>query len=260
MTTVLVDNEAFKITLQIVEDFINDDYDAFIENGPTDDIKLITWKMEIYFKKLEGKKNSIVEYYMTPIYKLLKQSFYGHKMNDHTNQLMRNFDFSLTISDKEGYPHIINALTLDFKKNILAKTITINIICDETYNFNCIKYGSSSTETQTKKYNYLNQLQSVIIGRIIGCCNSISNNEKIIHKYYESRESMITDKRINLNDDNVIWLKNIVKDHYSEILKNIEAYILYCKTEKIDIDFKKIVDRITFIKEHVKENYDITLV
>ena len=53
---------------------------------------------------------------------------------------------------------------------------------------------------------------------------------------------------------------NIVKDHYSEILKNIEAYVLYCKTEKIDIDFKKIVDRITYIKEYVKENYDITLV
>ena len=56
MATVLVDNEAFKITLQIVEDFISGDYDAFIENGPTDDIKLITWKMEIYFKKLEFNK------------------------------------------------------------------------------------------------------------------------------------------------------------------------------------------------------------
>ena len=43
MAIVLIDNEAFKTTLQIVEDFINDDYDAFIENGPTDDIKLITW-------------------------------------------------------------------------------------------------------------------------------------------------------------------------------------------------------------------------
>ena len=41
MAFVLVDDEAFKITIQIVEDFISYDYDAFIENGPTDDIKLI---------------------------------------------------------------------------------------------------------------------------------------------------------------------------------------------------------------------------
>ena len=107
MAFVLVDNEAFKITLQIVEDFISGDYDAFIENGPTDDIKLITWEMEIYFKKLEGKKKSIVEYYMIPIYKLLKQKFYGHKMNDHTNQLMRNFDFHIPDIDNSSVEVVI---------------------------------------------------------------------------------------------------------------------------------------------------------
>ena len=80
MATVLVDNEAFKITLQIVEDFISGDYDAFIENGPTDDIKIIKQELVIYFKKLEGKKNSIVEYYMIPIYKHIKEQFqFGKK-------------------------------------------------------------------------------------------------------------------------------------------------------------------------------------
>ena len=80
------------------------------------------------------------------------------------------------------------------------------------------------------------------------------------HKYYEISGSIVTNKSINLSDQNVTWLKNIIKTHYQEILKNIEAYVLYCKTEKIDIDFKKIVDRITYIKEYVKDNYDITLV
>ena len=87
MAIVLIDNEAFKTTLQIVEDFINDDYDAFIENGPTDDIKLITWKMEIYFKKLEGKKNSIVKYYMLSIYELIKVYLYQKNSNGHISYL-----------------------------------------------------------------------------------------------------------------------------------------------------------------------------
>lgn len=253
MAFVLVDNEAFKTTLQIVEDFINDDYDAFIENGPTDDIKLITWKMKIYFKKLEGKKKSIVEYYMIPIYKLLKLSFYGYYWNSIANSIYENFNCLTIFNGNEKI--YLNTLTLDFEKNILTKTITIKIICDETYKLNVLR-GSDH-----KIHNYLTQLLYAIRKTLYSCRVS-PFTEKVIHDYYktEANDTMITNKRINLDDDNVNWLKDIIKTHYQEILKNIEAYILYCKTEKIDIDFKKIIDRITYIKEYVKENYDITLV
>ena len=253
MATVLVDNEAFKITLQIVEDFINDDYDAFIENGPTDDIKLITWEMEIYFKKLEDKKKSIVEYYMIPIYKLIKQRFYGYCWDFNANSIYENFNcVTIFNGNKKIY---LNTLTLDFEKNILTKTITIKIICDETYKLNVL-HGSDH-----KFHNYLTQLRYAIKQTLYSCRVS-PHTEKIIHDYYKtvSDDTMITDKHINLNDEKESWLKDIIKTHYSEILKNIEAYILYCKTEKIDIDFKKIVDRITYIKQYVKDNYDITLV
>ena len=237
MAIVLIDNEAFKVTLQIVEDFINDDYDAFIENGPIDDIKLITWKMEIYFKKLEGKKKSIVEYYMLSIYKLIKVYLYQKNSNGHIPYL-GNYSGS----------YQYNALTLDFEKNIPAKTITIKFICNETYKESKTGY----------KLTYLYQIQCIL--------NTIKSMEgqqyihECTHSYYKHDEIEFTNKSINLGDQNVTLLKNIIKTHYQEILKNIEAYILYCKTEKIDIDFKKIVDRITFIKEYVRENYNITLV
>ena len=237
MAIVLIDNEAFKTTLQIVEDFISGDYDAFIENGPTDDIKLITWKMEIYFKKLEGKKKSIVEYYMLSIYKLIK--VYLYQKNSYGKM-------SYIGHYNGNYPY--NALTLDFEKNIPAKTITIKFICSETY-----KYSNGG-------YNltYLYQIQC-----IINTIKSMKDQQYIREctlSYYKPNEIEFTNKSISLSDQNVKWLKDIIKTHYQEILKNIEAYILYCKTEKIDIDFKKIVDRITFIKEYVKDNYDITLV
>lgn len=237
MAIVLIDNEAFKTTLQIVEDFINDDYDAFIENGPTDDIKLITWKMEIYFKKLEGKKNSIVKYYMLSIYKLIK--VYLYQKNGHGQ-------ISYLGHRNGSYP--FNALTLDFEKNIPAKTITIKFICSETYKYSIDGYN----------FTYLYQIQ-----RILNTIKSMKDQQYIrdcTHSYYKPNEIEFTNKSINLGDSNVTWLKDIIKTHYQEILKNIEAYILYCKTEKIDIDFKKIVDRITFIKQYVKDNYNITLV
>ena len=239
MAIVLIDNEAFKTTLQIVEDFINDDYDAFIENGPTDDIKLITWKMEIYFKKLEGKKKSIVEYYMLSIYKLIKVYLYqknSYGRMSYIGHINGNYSYSY------------NALTLDFEKNITAKTITIKFICNETYK-SIDGYNSS----------YLNQIHC-----ILNTIKSMKDQQYIrdcTHSYYKPNEIEFTNKSINLGDSsNVSWLKDIIKTHYQEILKNIEAYILYCKTEKIDIDFKKIVDRITYIKQYVKDNYDITLV
>ena len=238
MAIVLIDNEAFKTTLQIVEDFINDDYDAFIENGPTDDIKLITWKMEIYFKKLEGKKISIIEYYMNSIYKLIKVYLYQKNSNGHISYL-GNFS---------GSYHLFNALTLDFEKNIPAKTITIKFICSETY-----KYSNGGYN-----FTYLYQIQC-----ILNTLKSMKDQQYIREctlSQYKPNEIEFTNKSINLGDQNVKWLKDIIKTHYQEILKNIEAYVLYCKTEKIDIDFKKIVDRITYIKQYVKDNYDITLV
>ena len=238
MAIVLIDNEAFKITLQIVEDFISGDYDAFIENGPTDDIKLITWKMEIYFKRLEGKKKSIVEYYMLSIYKLIKVYLYQKNSYGHISYL-GNFS---------GSYHLFNALTLDFEKNIPAKTITIKFICSETY-----KYSNGGYN-----FTYLYQIQC-----ILNTIKSMKDQQYIREctlSYYKPNEIEFTNKSISLSDRNVTWLKDIIKTHYQEILKNIEAYILYCKTEKIEIDFKKIVDRITYIKEYVKVNYDITLV
>ena len=237
MAIVLIDNEAFKVTLQIVEDFISGDYDAFIENGPTDDIKLITWEMEIYFKKLEGKKKSIVEYYMNSIYKLIKVYLYQKNSNGQMSYIGHI---------NGNYPY--NSLTLDFEKNIPAKTITIKFICSETY----------KNSSNCYNFTYLHQIQCIM--KTLKNMKDQSYIYNCTHNYYKPNEIEFTNKSIKLDDYTVTWLKNIVKTHYQEILKNIEAYILYCKTEKIDIDFKKIVDRITYIKQYVKDNYDIALV
>lgn len=256
MAFVLVDNEAFKITLQIVEDFISKDYDAFIENEPTDDIKLIIWEMEIYFKKLEGKENSIVKYYMIPIYKLLKLRFYGYYQNYKTKEIYERFNSTYTIIDAKEKKYLLNTLTFDFEKNILTKTITIKIICDEKFNFKLFNRKGRCT-----KYNYLKQMQYAITD-ILWSCRESPFTEKAVHDYYKTllNDTMVTDKRVNLNDDNVNWLKDIIKTHYSEIIKNIESYNEYCKTNGIDIDIEKINKRIRYIKEYVRENYNITLV
>ena len=253
MAFVLVDNEAFKITLQIIEDFISKDYDAFIENEPTDDIKLITWEMEIYFKKLEGKENSIVKYYIISIYKVFKGYMYSY-FNGQFGYVERIDNKARDACFREIKSY--NTLTIDFEKNILSKTITIKFICDEIYETNYSVWTGSYTNFY--KYYYLKQLE-YIINKLVGR-DSLLSNELYIHNYYKKDDKINEDKKINFPCVCTEHLKNKIKTHYQEILKNIEAYVLYCKTEKIDIDFKKIVDRITFIKQYVKDIYDITLI
>ena len=230
MAFVLVDDEAFKITLQIVEDFISYDYDAFIENGPSDDIKLIKWELVIYFKKLENKKKSIIEYFMIPIYKLMKESFYS-----------KSDGYYMYIGNTKNY---YNTLTIDFKKDIPNKTITLKFICDETHK---------------TTYLYLDQIH-YILGRLMKD-NGLMCNDDNTRGYYKTSEEK-KENNINLLEGKQISLRNIVKNHYKNILINFESYITYCKTNGIDIDIEKINERIRYIKEYVKNNYikyDITL-
>ena len=230
MAFVLVDDEAFKITIQIVEDFISYDYDAFIENGPSDDIKLIKWELVIYFKKLENKKKSIIEYFMIPIYKLMKESFYS-----------KSDGYYMYIGNTKNY---YNTLTIDFKKDIPNKTITLKFICDETHK---------------TTYLYLDQIH-YILGRLMKA-NGLMCNDDNTRGYYKTSEEK-KENNINLLEGKQISLRNIVKNHYKNILINFESYITYCKINGIDIDIEKINERIRYIKEYVKNNYikyDITL-
>ena len=43
-------------------------------------------------------------------------------------------------------------------------------------------------------------------------------------------------------------------------MDNIEGYIIYCKTEKIKVDFNKIGKFTNFIKEYVKSIYGFDLI
>ena len=57
-----------------------------------------------------------------------------------------------------------------------------------------------------------------------------------------------------------IILISLVDEHYKKVLDNVEGYIMYCKTEKLKVDFDKIDKFINFIKEYVKSIYGFDLI
>ena len=246
MAFVLLDNEYFKFTLQIIEDFIGEDYDAFIENGPLENNKLIKWELVIYFKTLENKKKTIVEYYMIAIYERIKTGLYWESPDGY-------FSYYGHIYRGRSDLHV-NTLSIDLKKNILAKTITIKFICDETYKTNYCGFCI----TDIKTYTYLNNIQRIICQ--ITSYQSSPYEKGNVLDYCKTNGCICTEKYITPPSGEVNWLKDIVKNHYNNILINFDSYILYCKTNKSKINLKKITERTNYIKEYVKKVYDITLV
>ena len=212
MAFVLLDNEYFKFTLQIIEDFIGEDYDAFIENGPLENNKLIKWELVIYFKTLENKKKTIVEYYMIAIYERIKRGLYWEFQGGYFSYYGQIYDVRPNCSYYRG----VNTLSIDLKKNILAKTITIKFICDETYKTDYCRCCITDIET----YTYLNNIQQIICS--ITSYGSSTYEKGNVLDYCKTNGCICTEKYITPPNGEVNWLKDIVKNHYNNILINFD--------------------------------------
>ena len=74
MAFVFLDLEAFKITFEIVEDFINFDFQGFLEKDfDKTKPRIITWEMNIFLKLLNDQSKGFVNYYLLQIKKNWKK-------------------------------------------------------------------------------------------------------------------------------------------------------------------------------------------
>ena len=221
MASVLEDSDDCKITLEIVEDFINNDYDSFIQNEPVEDIRIIKWELMIKYKSLENKDEN------TKAFQMLK-----HKKSYKENlKSGGRYDYALRERN-------IDNIIINIQCNIKECFIKFIFYCDELTIHKISEKTDYNNEYKEICYNYLNQMQYIFNGKI-QCGKSIFNS---------------SDFR------NIDYLKSMVKDHYQNIIDKFETYILYCKTEGIKIEFEKITKRIRYIKEYVKKVYDIDLI
>lgn len=243
MAFVFIDNEFYKITLEFTRDFIDNNYDEWIENNEKEEIKISRWEMMIYFKKLNNVSKDTIDYFLI------------------------DAESRLTFMGSRSI-HVNNNNTIKQKIEICKNPVFIKLVLlskDEKY--------------KDSHYNVVNDLKNVLSNVI----SQLDGNEYT--KYYDKERKLQTFKSnifksFNCNEtrqtffrtqntDNVTnqysceiecILVSIVKKHYREIIDNIEGYILYCKTEKIKIDFNKIGKFINFIKEYVKSIYGFDLI
>lgn len=263
MAFVLVDSEAYKISLEIVEDFINLKYDDFIQKEPTEEVKIIKWELLIKFKLLENKNDSTIKYYIN-FFKSLFEPLLKYNSYYYTNKKVS--DIPISTIDKRSdsgyydrnYRYSINHyLTFNFQTCYNPQFIKFIFYCNEKSNIkeNIIK---DKRHKQIKKqiilYNYIDNLKFCILK-----IYSILNAEGV-YSLLSSKDIL----KFTLPDQEIIkseqWIYSIVENHYKEVINNLESYIMYCKAEKIEINFEKIIIRIKYIKEYIKDNYDIEIV
>ena len=263
MAFVLVDSEAYKISLEIVEDFINLKYDDFIQKEPTEEVKIIKWELLIKFKLLENKNDSTIKYYIN-FFKSLFEPLLKYNSYYYTNAKVDCIPLS-TIdkrSDNNYYDRYYrysnnHYLIIDIQTCYNPQFVKFIFYCNEKSNIkeNIIK---DKRHKQIKKqiilYNYIDNLKFCILK-----IYSILNAEGV-YSLLSNRDIL----KFTLPDQEIIkseqWIYSIVENHYKEVINNLETYIMYCKAEKIEINFEKIINRIKYIKEYVRDNYGILLV
>ena len=264
MAFVLVDSEAYKISLEIVEDFINLKYDDFIQKEPTEEVKIIKWELLIKFKLLENKNDSTIKYYIN-FFKSLFEPLLKYNSYYYTNKKVSDVPIS-TINKRSdsgyydrNYRYSFNHyLTFDFQTCNNPQFVKFIFYCNEKSNIFEKEQGEISDPDKRKKfivkYNYIDNLKFCILK-----IYSILNAEGV-YSLLSSRDIL----KFTLPDQEIIkseqWIYSIVENHYKEVINNLESYIMYCKAEKIEINFEKIINRIKYIKEYVRDNYGILLV
>lgn len=164
MASVLIDTNTYKITLEIVEDFINLDFVNFLKKGydPKSE-KIITWEMLIYCKMLDNKSKGYVNYYLLQLKKLIKE-----KLNKNlylvvdTEQKEDFYIKTYTNNNKDGFYFI----TPEVQICKFPALIKISFYCEESKFYEIPKRFIESEFIKyfqdLRKITYISQLQNLI--------------------------------------------------------------------------------------------------
>lgn len=244
MDFVFIDNDYYKITLEFTRDFIDNNFDEWIENNNKEEIKISRWEMMIYFKKLNDVSQDTIDYFLIDAVSKLTVISNGILINTlyPTKQKI----------EKCKNPVFIKIIILH-RDTEFINTSNTNII--NLRSFISFIFDHLNDTEYTKYYDKEIKIQE--LKEIFTFFNSKSSGTKLLFM----KQPTFIDKVITTNSCEMeCILVSMVKKHYREIIDNIEGYIIYCKTEKLKVDFNKIGRFINFIKEYVKSIYGFDLI
>ena len=264
MAFVLVDNVAYKISLDIVEDFVSMNYDEFIQNEPNDDLKIVKWELSIELKLLKDKDDLTIKYY-TNFFKSLFEPLLKYNSYYYTNKKVDSIPLS-TINDEDdsnfyckNYDKSFNHyLTFDFQTFNNPFLIKFNFYCKEKLNDSEIFENQDYLIFQPSRnvkitYNYINNLKFCVLK-----IYSILKAEGV-YRLLSEEDNLKLDYSEQGIFEGEQWIYSVIENHYQKIVYNFELYIAYCEKENIYIDIKQIGERKSYNREYVKKIYNIKI-
>lgn len=214
-----LDDDYYKITLEIVEDFIKLDYIKFINNGYDEKYpKILKMEIVLHLKKLDDIVDiKVRKYFLLNVKRKINKRHFENKKND-----------VLEVEIKE-----------DCNLNIVK--IIFYFLENEKKLVNC-SYDSKSKEIETITI-FLNSFLHDF------CYNDIRNSFKYANFYINKNdyERYSVNAKLRLED-----LNNYIKDYYEKIIISILSFTNNEKIEKIIIAEKNIIN-------HVKKVYGIDI-
>ena len=130
MSFVIADDENYNITIGIVNDFINGNYEDFLINGLKDNPKIITWEMVILLKKLVDKEPDVVNYYLLQIKRLLENEIFKYMYFKY--EVTGYDEISTTITDEDTSEDTEYFLSCNYQINKNPAFIKIIFYCKES--------------------------------------------------------------------------------------------------------------------------------
>lgn len=251
MDFVFIDNDYYKITLEFTRDFIDNNYDEWIENNNKEEIKISRWEMMIYFKKLNDVSQDTIDYFsLDAANKLL---FYG-SCYIHVN-CKSKIKQKIEISKNPAFIKLILLSKDEINKSLKYLENHINNLIERIDYFEYTYYYCKLREisklcNHLKGDYFINKTNNKEVMDYLSECGLLLIAKNILIAKNMAKTSSVME----------IILISIVNKHYKEILDNVEGYISYCKTEKLKVDFDKINKFINFIKEYVKSIYGFNLI
>lgn len=242
MVFVFINNDYYKITLEFTRDFIDNNYDEWIENNNKEEIKISRWEMMIYFKKLNDVSQDTVDYFLIDAESRLLVSPKGPLINNQSTIKQK--------IEKCKNPVFIKLIIL--YRDINFKSYNV-INCLKKFLYNVFNYLDNEYTNYYDKERKIQELRRIFTP----FCNNSSGTKTGI---FMKQPTFINDATSIYSCEMECIIISMVKKHYREIIDDIEGYIIYCKTEKLKVDFNKIGKFINFIKEYVKSTYGIDLI
>lgn len=163
MASVLIDTKTYKITIEIVKDFINYDFLNFLKKGydPKSE-KIITWEMLIYCKMLNGKSKEYINYHLVQLKKLIEEKL-NENLYLHIDKEQKENFYIKTYSDNKKDGHYFITPEVRICEN--PALIKISFYCDESKIIEIPEYLVESEILKhfedLRKITYFSQLQKL---------------------------------------------------------------------------------------------------